>query len=116
MEVSRRILQKQLEPARPLRRCFRVNVEPTLNSFSCTQLQPVIEAVSPEPYIGIEQFYQILNLHKKKKDRIVYSRDFLIDLADCPESRKRPEFLPEHPIVLSNPRDPKHPPSSEKWD
>uniref|UniRef100_A0AAV2MCZ6 Uncharacterized protein n=1 Tax=Knipowitschia caucasica TaxID=637954 RepID=A0AAV2MCZ6_KNICA len=38
-------------------------------------------------------------------DRIVYTRDFLIALATCPESRKRPEFLPAHPIVLSNARD-----------
>uniref|UniRef100_A0AAX7SGR5 Uncharacterized protein n=1 Tax=Astatotilapia calliptera TaxID=8154 RepID=A0AAX7SGR5_ASTCA len=33
--------------------------------------------------------------------RISYTRDFLIGLASCPEARKKPEFLPEHPIVLS---------------
>lgn len=34
-------------------------------------------------------------------DRISYTRDFLIGLASCPEARKKPEFLPDHPIVLS---------------
>lgn len=33
--------------------------------------------------------------------RISYTRDFLIGLASCPEARKKPEFLPEHPIVLT---------------
>lgn len=33
--------------------------------------------------------------------RISYTRDFLIALASCPEARKKPEFLPEHPIVLT---------------
>uniref|UniRef100_A0A8C6STL7 Uncharacterized protein n=1 Tax=Neogobius melanostomus TaxID=47308 RepID=A0A8C6STL7_9GOBI len=65
MEVERRrIIQKKLEPARPLRRVF----------------------------------YIVIHL----LDRISYTRDFLIDLASRPESRKRPEFLPEHPIVLAN--------------
>lgn len=33
--------------------------------------------------------------------RICYTRDFLIGLARCPEAKKKPEFLPEHPIVLT---------------
>ena len=32
--------------------------------------------------------------------RISYTRDFLIGLANCPEAKKKPEYLPEHPIVL----------------
>lgn len=32
--------------------------------------------------------------------RISYTRDFLIGLANCPEAQKKPEFLPNHPIVL----------------
>uniref|UniRef100_A0A674NFR1 Uncharacterized protein n=1 Tax=Takifugu rubripes TaxID=31033 RepID=A0A674NFR1_TAKRU len=62
MEVSRRrVLQKHLEPARPLRRC--------------------------------------VNLHFVGK--LSYSRDFLISLANCAESRKKPEFLPDYSIVLT---------------
>uniref|UniRef100_A0A3B5Q2P0 Uncharacterized protein n=1 Tax=Xiphophorus maculatus TaxID=8083 RepID=A0A3B5Q2P0_XIPMA len=33
-------------------------------------------------------------------ERISYTRDFLIGLAGCPEAKKRPEYLPDHPIVL----------------
>lgn len=33
--------------------------------------------------------------------RLSYSRDFLIGLANCAQARKKPEFLPEHPIVLT---------------
>ncbi|XP_033837564.1 uncharacterized protein C8orf88 homolog [Periophthalmus magnuspinnatus] len=108
MEISirRRIWKKHLEPARPRRQCFHVNIEPTINSVPFAQA--MIEVASQEPYIGIEQFKKILSLHEKKEERITYSRDFLISLASCPESRKRPEFLPKHPIVLSNARDPEH--------
>lgn len=33
--------------------------------------------------------------------KLSYSRDFLISLANCAESRKKPEFLPEYSIVLT---------------
>ncbi|CAG6015542.1 unnamed protein product [Menidia menidia] len=39
--------------------------------------------------------------------RISYTRDFLIGLASCPEAKKKPEYLPEHPIVLLEARDPR---------
>ncbi|KAF3691866.1 putative protein C8orf88 [Channa argus] len=107
MEVSRRrILQKHLEPARPLRRCIHVNIEPRINAASCAQA--LREQVDQETNIGIEQFYKIVNLHKQKHGRITYTRDFLIGLASCPAARKKPEFLPEHPIVLIEARDPGH--------
>lgn len=110
MEVARRrIVQKNLEPARPLRRIF--NIEP----LPCAPT--LIEAASQnETYIGIEQFFKVIQLHTKKEERISYSRDFLIGLARHPESRKRPEFLPEHPVVLANARDPEHLWHNEKWN
>ncbi|XP_063342118.1 uncharacterized protein C8orf88 homolog isoform X2 [Pelmatolapia mariae] len=150
MEVSRRrILQKHLEPARPLRRCIPANIDPPVNPAAHVQV-----LMDQETNIGVEQFYKIINLHKQKKalpvpircflslltrralgggvldqrhhnfflnsadivkndhkraltsNRISYTRDFLIGLASCPEARKKPEFLPEHPIVLSEARDP----------
>ncbi|XP_065813642.1 uncharacterized protein C8orf88 homolog isoform X2 [Labrus bergylta] len=55
--------------------------------------------------VDIEQFFKIVNLHKQKEGRISYSRDFLIGLASCPEARRKPEYLPEHPIVLPEARD-----------
>lgn len=35
-------------------------------------------------------------------ERICYTRDFLIKMANCPMAKKKPEFLPDHPIVLEN--------------
>ncbi|KAM6935750.1 uncharacterized protein C8orf88 homolog isoform 1-T2 [Lycodopsis pacificus] len=106
MEVhARRTFQKHLEPARPLRRCMPFAIEPKINAAKCAQA--VIEEPYRETTIGIEEFYQIVNLYKqtKKKGSISYTRDFLIGLANCPEARKKPEFLPDHPIVLMAARD-----------
>ncbi|KAM4735731.1 uncharacterized protein C8orf88 homolog isoform 2-T5 [Anableps anableps] len=102
MEVSsRRVLLRHLEPARPLRRCVHVDVEPQINATAGEQ--PLVEQ---ETTVGIEQFMKIFNLHKQTKERISYTRDFLIGLASCPEAKKRPEYLPDHPIVLPEARDP----------
>ncbi|XP_074879677.1 type 2 phosphatidylinositol 4,5-bisphosphate 4-phosphatase isoform X4 [Buteo buteo] len=38
-----------------------------------------------------------------KKERIKYSRDFLLKLSSVSLSQKKPEFLPDHPIVLEKP-------------
>ncbi|XP_068613247.1 uncharacterized protein C8orf88 homolog [Brachionichthys hirsutus] len=103
MEVSsRRILMKHLEPARPLRRCLHDAVEPKIKGATSTQT--LMKEVDQETKIGIEQFFKIVNMHNQKKGRISYTRDFLIGLANCPEAMKKPEFLPEHPIVLNTAR------------
>lgn len=98
MDVERKMIKKNLEPARPLRRVFYIEPVPYAKTL--------IEVASEKENIPIEQFINIINLHKKKEDRIAYTRDCLIDLASRPESRKRPDFLPEHPIVLAHARDP----------
>ncbi|XP_068999016.1 RNA binding motif protein 12Bb isoform X2 [Embiotoca jacksoni] len=104
MEVSRRkILLRHLEPARPLRRCIHVDIDPQINAAACAQT-----LMNQETNVDIEQFYKIVNLNKHKKGRISYTKDFLIGLASCPEAKKRPEFLPEHPVVLTEARDPLH--------
>lgn len=104
MEVSkRRILQKHLEPARPLRRCLHAVVEPNLSVAPC--MQAVMKDDDIERNIDIKEFFKIVNLHKQKEGRLSYSRDFLIGLANCAQARKKPEFLPEHPIVLTEARD-----------
>lgn len=36
-------------------------------------------------------------------ERIKYSRDFLLKLSSVSLSQKKPEFLPDHPIVLEKP-------------
>ncbi|KFP28212.1 hypothetical protein N325_12666, partial [Colius striatus] len=36
-------------------------------------------------------------------ERIKYSRDFLLKLSSVSLSKKKPAFLPDHPIVLEKP-------------
>ncbi|XP_013880375.1 uncharacterized protein C8orf88 homolog [Austrofundulus limnaeus] len=101
MEVYRRtLLIKHLEPARPLRRCTQAD-EPQMNAASWAQ------AVEPETTVDVEQFCKIVSLHQNKA-RLSYTRDFLIGLASCPEAMKKPQYLPEHPIVLTKARNPGH--------
>ncbi|XP_019383450.1 PREDICTED: uncharacterized protein C8orf88 homolog isoform X5 [Gavialis gangeticus] len=40
---------------------------------------------------------------ESKKERIQYSRDFLLKLASVSHSQKKPDFLPDHPVVLEKP-------------
>ncbi|XP_037533131.1 uncharacterized protein C8orf88 homolog [Nematolebias whitei] len=101
MEVStKRIFLKHLERARPLRRCTQVS-EPQINAASCAQT-----LLEQETNMDMEQFYKTVSLNQLNKDRISYSRDFLIGLASCPEAKKKPLYLPVHPIVLPEARDP----------
>ncbi|XP_056090468.1 uncharacterized protein C8orf88 homolog [Rhinichthys klamathensis goyatoka] len=94
--MDKRIV-KNLEPARPLRR------QGSKLPQSCAEIKP-------DNIIKVEHFYEILHLQSpqpKKKgmsERICYTRDFLIKMASCPMAKKKPEFLPEHPIVLENGR------------
>nr|XP_057925737.1 uncharacterized protein C8orf88 homolog isoform X2 [Doryrhamphus excisus] len=110
MEVSRRrIPRKHLEPARPLRRLqVDMDIQPPIYA-PCAQA--FLDA--DETNIGIEQFCKIVNLQKQKEERISYSRDFLIALARCPAAIKRPEFLPDHPVVLPSTRSPNYLPLHE---
>ncbi|XP_051577455.1 uncharacterized protein C8orf88 homolog isoform X2 [Myxocyprinus asiaticus] len=109
MDVSKRIM-RNLEPARPLR---RLNMNQDLSpivSQSNAEIKPVTKRVEkPDNNIKVEQLYEILHLQStsiqpKKKERICYTRDFLIKMASCPAAKKKPEFLPEHPVVLENGR------------
>ncbi|XP_030639123.1 uncharacterized protein C8orf88 homolog [Chanos chanos] len=89
MEVSRRRV-RHLEPARPLRR-LNINQGKSINK------------------IGVEQFYEILQLHCQsqppaKRERILYSREFLLSMATSPMAKRKPDFLPEHPVVLEKAR------------
>lgn len=102
--MDKRIV-KNLEPARPLRR----------QGSKCELPQSCAE-IKPDNIIKVEHFYEILHLQspqpkkksvyplQNKAERICYTRDFLIKMASCPMAKKKPEFLPEHPIVLENGR------------
>ncbi|XP_058504507.1 uncharacterized protein C8orf88 homolog isoform X1 [Solea solea] len=101
MEVSRRrSLQKHLEPARPLRRIVHIDSEPKIDAATCAQA--LEDRWIPQTNIGVEQFFKIFSLQKPKKvGRLCYTREFLVGLATCPQAMKKPEFLPEHPVVLT---------------
>ncbi|XP_077065363.1 uncharacterized protein C8orf88 homolog isoform X2 [Siphateles boraxobius] len=104
--MDKRIV-KNLEPARPLRR-------------QGSKLPQSFAEIKPDNIIKVEHFYEILHLQspqpkkkgmrppqctpQNKAERICYTRDFLIKMASCPMAKKKPEFLPEHPIVLENGR------------
>uniref|UniRef100_A0A3Q3VMT8 Uncharacterized protein n=1 Tax=Mola mola TaxID=94237 RepID=A0A3Q3VMT8_MOLML len=95
MEVSRRrTLQKHLEPARPLRRCLHVVIG--------KQSAPVISDLKWWiKDVSLKLINYIINCSPMKNlslCRISYSRDFLIALANCAESRRKPEFLPDKSI------------------
>ncbi|XP_052000299.1 uncharacterized protein C8orf88 homolog isoform X2 [Xyrauchen texanus] len=109
MDVSKRIM-RNLEPARPLRRLnINQDVSPIVPQ-SNAEIKPVTKRVEkPDNNIKVEQLFEILNLQSgstqpKKKERICYTRDFLVKMASCPAAKKKPEFLPEHPVVLENGR------------
>ncbi|XP_060776520.1 uncharacterized protein C8orf88 homolog [Neoarius graeffei] len=105
MEVSTRRM-RNLEPARPLRR---------LNSNQVVQTHVVAEPVEKPAerslnMIKVEDFFEILKLHSQsqapaKRERISYSRDFLLKLAKTPMAKKKPDFLPDHPVILDKGRE-----------
>lgn len=117
MEVSRRRV-RNLEPARPLR---RLNVDQgrldlqALHEHLDPQMDETAELCEKAGdnsmnSVTVEQFYEILNLHNRsqapaKTERISYSREFLIKLASSPMAKKKPDFLPKHPVVLEKARD-----------
>lgn len=121
MEVSsRRIVQKHLEPARPLRRSS--NGIPELGPMGdADSFKQAFVEVNRQGGVTVEQFCRILQLDKQSQgeiclhvpvpgtngrsaQRISYTRDVLIELANCPEANKKPEFLPKHPVVLEKAR------------
>ncbi|XP_037392626.1 uncharacterized protein C8orf88 homolog isoform X1 [Pygocentrus nattereri] len=105
MEGSRKRI-RNLEPARPLRR-LNISQEPHRDDMA-DPLEKTAE--KPENAFSVEQIYEILSLHPQnpapaKTERISYSRDFLIKLASSPMAKKKPDFLPNHPVVLEKARD-----------
>ncbi|XP_018596189.1 uncharacterized protein C8orf88 homolog [Scleropages formosus] len=111
VELSkRRIGNKHLQPARPLRR-LNADLEPRRNGEIEKMACPFTEK-TPDSGIGVDQLYEIIHFHTSqgpRKERISYSREFLIKLASSPIAKRKPDFLPDHPVVLEKPRDPDMP-------
>ncbi|XP_056378328.1 uncharacterized protein C8orf88 homolog isoform X2 [Hyla sarda] len=111
---ARRLIRKQLQPARPIRRILpgsgavfinfqatftdcRDNFKDHCNMWCSIEnlhhvfKDPVIEKPLEEPQWN------------NKKDRITYTRDFLLQLSNVSVSRKKPKYLPDLPIILQDP-------------
>ncbi|KAM9488439.1 uncharacterized protein C8orf88 homolog isoform 1-T2 [Clarias gariepinus] len=107
MEVSMRRM-RNLEPARPLR---RLNKDPVVQTGAVVQTGVVAEPDKKPAEISVitvQQVYEILKLHShrpEKKERISYSREMLMELANSPLAKRKPDFLPIHPIVLEKGRE-----------
>ncbi|XP_044151379.1 uncharacterized protein C8orf88 homolog isoform X2 [Bufo gargarizans] len=114
MEV-RRLIRKPLQPARPIRRCvpdngavLMVNLQARFSDHCRDSVKdrcnlwcsieklhvledPVTEKLSGKPAVN------------NKKDRITYSRDFLMQLSNVSVSKQKPKYLPDLPITLHHP-------------
>ncbi|XP_058868571.1 uncharacterized protein C8orf88 homolog isoform X1 [Acipenser ruthenus] len=108
MEVSKRRIHKSLQPARPLR---RLNIDP-----ESTRTNPEAEKLKDCSHnedslmngIRLDSFCRHPSPHIKhhtdrKKERITYSREFLMQISSLSIAKKKPEFLPDHPVVLDKP-------------
>uniref|UniRef100_A0A8C7XHH1 Uncharacterized protein n=1 Tax=Oryzias sinensis TaxID=183150 RepID=A0A8C7XHH1_9TELE len=93
MEVARRrMIQKHLQPTRPLRRCTYVDY----GNVNCGN-ESIISYCRTFSFCltGLCVLMSVFIA------RISYSREFLMGLASCPEAKIKPLFLPENPIILS---------------
>ncbi|XP_075776523.1 uncharacterized protein C8orf88 isoform X1 [Pelodiscus sinensis] len=109
---TKKLIGKSLQPARPARHLssqhastvtfnfqteFPCSTQVCLHSevswwYKATGMQVLNQTVLPSQPEWQES--------ETKKERIKYSRDFLLKLSRVSLSQKKPEFLPDHPIVL----------------
>ncbi|XP_038248530.1 uncharacterized protein C8orf88 homolog isoform X2 [Dermochelys coriacea] len=112
---TKKLIGKSLQPARPARHLssqhastitfnfqaeFPCSTQVCLHSgvswwYEATGMQALNQTVIPSPLEWRES--------ETKKERIKYSRDFLLKLSSVSLSQKKPEFLPDHPVVLEKP-------------
>ncbi|KAL4646945.1 hypothetical protein GN956_G10274 [Arapaima gigas] len=106
----RRTANKSLQPARLLRHRRPRSGEPEPNGNAGIEktAHPSAEKI-PMNGAGVDQLYEITHLPTSEdpwKKRISYSREFILKLASSPVAKRRPDFLPDHPVVLQKLRDP----------
>ncbi|XP_042780058.1 uncharacterized protein C8orf88 homolog [Panthera leo] len=108
---TKKLIGKPLQPARPVRHLtsppgavFPFNFQ---NEYPCkTQcLQSGVSRCKTNGMQALSQGHNEPQQHQSpiKKERIKYSRDFLLKLSSVSICRKKPDFLPDHPIVLQKP-------------
>ncbi|KAM4029598.1 uncharacterized protein C8orf88 homolog [Anomaloglossus baeobatrachus] len=117
MEVRRKFFRKNLQPARPIRRSipdhgsiYMGNVDKAKFPDHCT------DRIKEHCHLwgsngGLHDVFKEGATEKPtekpsvnaKKERITYSRDFLIQISKVSLSKKKPKYLPDFPIVLRDP-------------
>ncbi|XP_042317544.1 uncharacterized protein C8orf88 homolog isoform X2 [Sceloporus undulatus] len=112
---TKRLIGKSLQPARPVRHLIP-HVSPTTfnfqSKFTCsTSGCSPVEISSMCKSNGLLVLNESLipsvsEQHKPEvtKERITYSRDYLLKLSEVSLAQKKPEFLPDHPVVLEKPK------------
>ncbi|XP_065688464.1 uncharacterized protein C8orf88 homolog [Patagioenas fasciata] len=113
LKEPKKFIGKSLQPARPVhhlsaKQAIPLNFETELPSNSEVCLQRKVDWLSEMTEVKILTQTMMPcqpNQHESeaKKERIKYSRDFLLKLSSVSLSQKKPEFLPDHPIVLEKP-------------
>ncbi|CAM9286287.1 unnamed protein product [Bubo scandiacus] len=113
LKETKKFIGKSLQPARPVhhlvsKQAIVLNLQTELSSNTEECLQSKVDwlpemtevKVLSQPMMSCQ-----LKEHESegKKERIKYSRDFLLKLSSVSLSQKKPEFLPDHPIVLEKP-------------
>ncbi|XP_028919493.1 uncharacterized protein C8orf88 homolog isoform X2 [Ornithorhynchus anatinus] len=107
----RKMIGKTLQPARPLRHPSS-SQESTFNFNYQNEYPPSTQVLQSGVNMcktnWVQTFPPDLNNPQPsqtpvKKERIKYSRDFLLKFANTSICQKKPDFLPDHPVILPNP-------------
>ncbi|XP_049683512.1 uncharacterized protein C8orf88 homolog [Accipiter gentilis] len=113
LKETKKFIGKSLQTARPVhhlssKQASALNFQAELPSNIEVCLQSKVDWLSEMTEVKILTQTMMSCQPKQheseaKKERIKYSRDFLLKLASVSLSQKKPEFLPDHPIVLEKP-------------
>ncbi|XP_054841870.1 uncharacterized protein C8orf88 homolog [Eublepharis macularius] len=110
----KRMIGKRLQPARPARHLSSDTSVPLVSATTFSFQGQFSSNASLQNEIGWmcksngkqvlnETLVSCLSEQRKPevpKERITYSRDFLLKLSVVSLAQKKPEFLPDHPVVL----------------
>ncbi|XP_030302086.1 uncharacterized protein C8orf88 homolog [Calypte anna] len=114
LKETKKFIGKSLQPARPVhhlssKQAIALNFQTELPRNAEVCLQSKVDWLSGKTEAKISTQTMLPCQPKqpeseaKKGERIKYSRDFLLKLSSVSLSQKKPEFLPDHPIVLEKP-------------
>nr|XP_033791188.1 uncharacterized protein C8orf88 homolog isoform X2 [Geotrypetes seraphini] len=110
---TKKLMRKSLQPARPLRRLSSDHAISTRTVDFPAEFPPGDQVWLHEEvnWCHTNKKLQVLEeteipshplelKSQDNKERITYSRDFLMELSSLSISKQKPEYLPDHPVVL----------------